>query len=175
MDILEKLAFLEEHAQNNHVPILGPIKGAWLQEYVQKNRPKTVLELGTAIGYSTIILASQGAKVISVDYDAKRQALAKEFASYFSLDCTFIHMDAFDYLEQCEKQNDFFDLVFLDITKKNYLRAFIILQKIANVIIADNTSHPACQDFMQEIQRFDTKNITLGDGLSITKTQARTQ
>lgn len=49
---------IESLAARRFLPIIGPERGKHLVETVRKYRPKTVLEIGTLIGYSTILIAS---------------------------------------------------------------------------------------------------------------------
>ena len=65
--ILEKLKSLETESIGRGIPIIGSGKGRFLYEKVLEAKPKKVLELGTANGYSGIILGYLGAKLTTID------------------------------------------------------------------------------------------------------------
>ena len=144
--ILEKsLTKLREYARNNNVPIVRDITADRLVEEVAKRKPKTILEIGTAIGYSAILMksASRNSKIVTIEKDIDRYNEAVSNIKTFGIeeDITCINGDAFDVLDDLIKNNEKFDFVFLDGPKGYYFR---YLQKIIPMlnekacIFADN-------------------------------------
>lgn len=77
---MEVLRELEKYALDHGLPIIGPERGAILAEAVRNRDPRLVLELGTLIGYSTIIIGREmrwGSKIITVEEDSDEAVLAK--------------------------------------------------------------------------------------------------
>jgi predicted O-methyltransferase YrrM len=72
---------LEKYALNHGLPIIGPEKGEILAKAVRERNPRLVLELGTLIGYSTIVMGNEmclGSKIITVEKDSDEAVMAKE-------------------------------------------------------------------------------------------------
>lgn len=55
----EVLRLIEKTAENNFLPIIGPHKGKLLLEEVRKAKPRHILEVGTLIGYSAILMGKE--------------------------------------------------------------------------------------------------------------------
>lgn len=114
---------MEAMAVEENIPIVGPIEGAIVQSYVASNpQPRRILEIGTAIGYSTIWLARSlqpGSEVISIEMDPKRVAIARDFVARAGLEdrVTILEGDCFDILPGLEGQ---FDVIFQDVIKHLY-------------------------------------------------------
>ena len=122
----------------------GPVEGRLLEFLVFALRPKTVLEIGTFTGYSSISLASAlppGGKVITCDVNQETQAIAKEHATAAGV------VDRIDYrlgpaLDTIKKLDGPFDLVFIDADKENYSNYYdAVFPKLADtgIIAVDNT------------------------------------
>src|SRR5262249_50220422 len=108
------------------IPIVGPAVGSILHQLALMTNAKTVFELGSAIGYSTIWWAravGEGGRVIYTDSDRKN---ADEARRYFdragvSKQITIKTGDALELLSE-EKQQ--FDIIFNDVDKESYPRVF---------------------------------------------------
>src|SRR5438128_1939917 len=122
----EILLEMEQYAEERNVPIVGPIEGAIIQSLVASTtQPRRVLELGTAIGYSSIWLARAlptGSHVTSIEMDSERVAIAREYIRRAGLtdSITVLEGDFFDVLPTIEGQ---FDVVFQDFIKHLYFEA----------------------------------------------------
>lgn len=139
----EVLSQMETEAAKRDIPIVGPAVGRVLHQLALIARAKTVFELGSAIGYSTIWWAravGAGGRVIYTDGDRKN---ADEARGYFdragvSNRITVKVGDALEFLSE-EKQE--FDIVFCDVDKEDYPRAFRLalshLRK-GGLLVADN-------------------------------------
>jgi predicted O-methyltransferase YrrM len=143
MKIDETLAAMQEYAVLRKVPIISTEGAAILVRLTLDFRPKSILEIGTAIGYSTLLFAantSADAQITTIEQDSKRIEAAKEFWSETSLrgKIRIIEGDAGEVLPELE---DCFDLVFIDAAKGQYLNYLLkIKDKLypGAVIIADN-------------------------------------
>src|SRR4051812_34747497 len=74
---------MEEHAERENVPIIGPYEGQFLYVLALGAGARDVLEVGTAIGYSGLWLGmaahARGGRLISLEQDENRAALAEAF------------------------------------------------------------------------------------------------
>ncbi|AJF61655.1 TPA: methyltransferase domain-containing protein [Candidatus Woesearchaeota archaeon] len=167
--ILEKLKSLETESIGRGIPIIGSGKGRFLYEKVLEAKPKKVLELGTANGYSGIILGYLGAKLTTIDVDARIQEEAKENYKKFGVKAKIINGDA---VEEIKKLGGKFDIIFIDFIKSKYIYALedaIRLCRKNGYIIADNITFPGCQDYRREVindARLETEIIDIEDGLA---------
>ena len=55
----EVLRLIEKASEKNFLPIIGPNKGKYLVEEIRKAKPHRVLEIGTLIGYSAILMGKE--------------------------------------------------------------------------------------------------------------------
>lgn len=139
----EVLSEIEAEAAKHKVPIVGPAVGRILYQLAVITRAKSVFEMGSAIGYSTIWWArAMGAngRVFYTDGDRKN---AEQARGYFDragvADRIRVHIG--DALELLSEQKQEFDIIFCDIDKEDYPRAFRIaiprLRK-GGLFVADN-------------------------------------
>jgi len=124
---------------------VGPEKGNILKKEILRSKPARVLELGSFIGYSAILIASNianASKLISVDIDSKSIEISKKMVTFAGLDhkIQFIEGSATEVIPSLE---DSFDFVFIDHGKKSYLKDLLLLEQhsLLNqnaVVFADN-------------------------------------
>ena len=72
---------IEELSKREFLPIIGPVKGKHLADTVRRFHVKNVLEVGTLIGYSAILIASnlpQEGRVVTIEMKPKWARLAEE-------------------------------------------------------------------------------------------------
>lgn len=131
---------IEKYAKDNNVPIMLPDGIEFLLNYIKENNVKSILEIGTAIGYSAIRMAliSNDIKVTTIERDIDRYNEAIKNISDFSLEnqINVIYADAFD-VDLTEK----FDLIFIDAAKSQYIKFFEKFKYNLNetgTIISDN-------------------------------------
>ena len=114
---------LKEYAEKNDVPIMQDEGIDFLTSYILKHQITHVLEVGTAIGYSAIMmaLANPKLKVVSIERDESRYLEAVKNVKKFDLEdrITLLFKDALDV-----KLNEKFDLIFLDGAKGQNINFF---------------------------------------------------
>jgi predicted O-methyltransferase YrrM len=113
------LAEMEDLARRDGVPIVEWETGRFLATLTAGLAPSTVLEVGTAIGYSTVHIARElprGSKIITLERDPDRIAHARAFWERAEV-ADRIQLVEGDALESLEGLPGPFDLVFLDATK----------------------------------------------------------
>jgi caffeoyl-CoA O-methyltransferase len=122
----EVLTKMEDEAAKRKIPIVGPAVGRILHQYALMIGAKTVFEMGSAIGYSTIWWAravGQGGLVFYTDGDPKN---ADEARGYFEEAgvASRINMSTGDALELLSEHKQEFDIIFNDVDKEDYPRVF---------------------------------------------------
>jgi len=139
----EVLTEMEAAAAKRNVPIVGPAVGRILHQLALISGAKTVFEMGSAIGYSTIWWAravGEGGRVIYTDGDRKN---ADEARGYFERAgvADRIAVKVGDALEILSEQKQEFDIIFCDLDKEDYPRAFrLALPRLrkGGLLVADN-------------------------------------
>jgi predicted O-methyltransferase YrrM len=134
---------IEEFAEKNRIPILVPSSANLLEQFIIMMKPKRVLEIGTAIGYSSIRIARLLGKqsiLHTIEKSTDNILLAKENIAKASLQnkIKLIEGDALRIMPQMKKKYDF---IFLDADKEDYKRLFdysMLLLKKDGVIFIDN-------------------------------------
>jgi caffeoyl-CoA O-methyltransferase len=121
---LPVLQEMEKQAKQRKIPIVGPAVARVLYQYAKLLGAKTVFEMGSAIGYSTIwwaMAVGEGGRVFYSDGNEKN---ACEAEGYFReagvLDR--IEIQVGDALELLAKRNEQFDILFNDVDKHDYPR-----------------------------------------------------
>lgn len=134
---------LEDFALENSVPIVQKEVGKFLELMVNIKKPIKILELGTAIGYSAILMylaSNRKSKIVTIERDEKMAAIAAEnFKKYKTdSDICVIKGDCIDVLQSL---NEEFDIIFMDAGKghyKHFLPDCLRLLSQDGIIIADN-------------------------------------
>ena len=191
---------MEQFAALNHVPIINERgRGAFVAT-VQKYRPKRVLEIGTAIGYSTLLIAQNAArdvKITTLELSEERIATAKRYIdrSNYANQIEILGGDAGELLLELSKRGEKYDFVFIDAAKGQYVDYFNKLQALITndaIILADNVlfrgyvrgNEPAPRRYRTIVKRlheylqlvtqppFTTEVLEKGDGLAITRTNS---
>jgi len=137
------LADMEDYASQHDVPIVGPAVGRILYQLALMNKAKTVFEMGSAIGYSTLWWAQavgESGRVIYTDGDSQNAERARGYFQRSGLEKRItIHTgDAIEYLSE---QTEPFDIIFCDIDKQDYPRAFRVAAphlRPGGLFVADN-------------------------------------
>jgi len=170
--IISQLNQLEQESVSRKIPIIGSEKGQWLLNIVEKLKPQKILELGTANGYSGIILGNKGAELTTIELNPGIAEEAQKNFKIFNIKAKIIVGDG---VEEIKKLDEQFDLIFIDFAKKKYITILndcLRLVKIGRHIIADNISFTNCQDFKKSIlnhPQLKTEIIEIKDGLSFSE------
>ena len=184
---------LEEYAKINNIPIMQKDGIEYLMDYIKENNYKTILEIGTAIGYSAICMASvdNDIKITSIERDKVRYDIAIKNIEEANLSnrINVIYADALD-IEI--KEN--YDLIFIDAAKSKSIEFF---NKYKNLlipngsIVTDNLDFHGLREkkneikyrntrqlmnkidkyieFLNENKEFKSTFLKVGDGISISK------
>lgn len=120
------LQHIEKYAQKYHVPIIEPEVARFLATQVSIVQPKKILEIGTAIGYSAIVMkkACPKAHITTIEIDEERYIKARENFEQFQFGREDIHAILGDAQEIVPILNDTFDFVFMDAAKGQYIHYF---------------------------------------------------
>jgi caffeoyl-CoA O-methyltransferase len=122
----EVLSEMEAEAAKNKVPIVGPAVGRILQQLAMIGGAKRVFEMGSAIGYSTIWWArgiAEGGQVTYTDGDRKNADRARKYFDRAGV-TDKIRILTGDALELLSEEKESLDIIFNDIDKHDYPRAF---------------------------------------------------
>jgi len=185
---------LEKFSIENRVPIVQKETAKFLELMVTLKRPKKILELGTAIGYSSILmnLASSGfSEITTIERDEKMIDLANANIIKYGMQGK-INILKGDCLEVLENLTGEYDMIFMDAGKGHYnhfLPHCLRLLKKEGVLIADNvlfrgmvaskelatrrkiTIIKRMQTYLELVSSNDdliTSVIPMGDGISVT-------
>lgn len=184
---------LEEYAKINNIPIMQKDGILYLINYIKENNVKNILEIGSAIGYSSIMMASINSdiRITTIERDKDRYDLAVFNIKKYNLDkqINIIYGDAVD-----TDITGMYDLIFIDAAKGKNVFFF---EKYKNnlvkrgTIITDNLSfHGLVEDsdlvktknqrgivnkikdfisFLDNNEEFATEYIPVGDKIAISK------
>ena len=155
-NIYNQIKEIKKYALDNKVPIMVDEGIDFLTTFITQNQINSVLEIGSAIGYSAIMMAlsNPNLKITTVERDRERYLEAVKNVKKLNLEnqITLIFKDAFDvYLTET------FDLVFLDAAKGQNINFFEKFEKNLNkngYIITDN------MDFHGLVEKEDTKDLS---------------
>lgn len=134
---------MEDFAHENNVPIVTKEVAEYLKFIVKTHKVKNILEVGTAIGYSGILMAKeiveQDGKLYTIEIDEERYNQAQENIKKSGLsNIVSIKGDA---VEEIKKIEENFDFVFIDASKGHYMDFFEDSIKLLNkngIIFIDN-------------------------------------
>ena len=149
---------IEKYAEEKNIPIMQKSGINFLTKYIEENNIKSILEIGTAIGYSAIKMASVNdkIKVTTIEKDNERYLTALKNIKEFDLEkrITLISGDALD-IELDGK----YDLIFIDAAKGQYIKFFEKYSKNLKkngVIVSDNLDF---HGFVKQEERIISKNL----------------
>lgn len=139
----ELILEMEAFAKENNVPIVTKEVAEYLKFTVKSYGFKNILEVGTAIGYSGILMAKEiverGGKLYTIEIDEERYNQAQE--NFKKSELTNIVSIKGDALEEIKKLDEKFDFVFIDASKGHYMDFFEDSYKLLNkggIIFIDN-------------------------------------
>ena len=131
-------------AKENYIPIIKRDTENLLKFVLKMQNPKSILEIGCAVGYSAIVmLENSGADIVTVEKMPERVEEAKKNIKYANLEdrAKIIEGDAGEILERLVNENKKFDFIFMDAAKAQYitwLPTVKALLKDNGIIFSDN-------------------------------------
>ncbi len=160
--------------QKWYLPIVGSYKGKILVEVVRETKPKRVLEIGTLIGYSAILMGKElepAAQLITIEIDPDEAQVAEDNIRKAEIPPT-VKILVGDALEILPKLKGKFDLVFLDAEKSEYLDYLKLVEAklhSGSVVVADNVRHaPPYRNYVRSSGKYTSRYASAGwDGLEI--------
>lgn len=188
-----KFKYMEEYALENYVPIIQPEVTQFLKLLLKINKPKKILEIGTAIGYSAIVMAEatdEDTMITSIERKDDMVDLAHENISKFGFADKIIVLkgEASEVLKELDEEYDF---IFLDAAKGHYKEFFdqsMRLLKVGGLIVCDNVLYKGMvandklvthkkitivrrlRDFLiyiSKLEGYETSIIPIGDGIAL--------
>ena len=160
---------------------VGEEVGIFINSLAKSAKSKTILEIGTSYGYSTIWLAEAakvtGGKVITLEISAEKTSFARQKIEEAGLS-EFVEFRVGDALETITKTTETFDFVLVDVWKELYLPCFnLFFSKLKKGawVVADNMIFPphslpeatAYRKGVQETNAFDTVLMPIGSGIEV--------
>ena len=183
---------IKKYAEDHKVPIMQDEGIDYLTTFIIKHQIETVLEVGTAIGYSSIMmcLANPKIKVVTIERDEERYMEALKNIKALELEdrITPIFKDALDV-----KLKEKFDLIFLDGAKGqniNFMEHFEDNLEHDGYFVTDNINFhgyvdkdeseiksknlrglvrkiKAYKEYLMNHDKYDTEFVSVGDGIAI--------
>lgn len=122
MELKNKLSKIKKDCILDNIPIIRDKTLQFILNFVSSHNIKTILEIGTAYGYSSFAfkIFSNIEKIISLEKNKFNYEKANYYLEYMNIsDVKFINIDAFEYFP-----NEKFDLIFMDGPKGNQIKLF---------------------------------------------------
>lgn len=191
-DILEKI---EKEAHENNVPIIRKEMESFLRVMLELKKPKRILELGTAVGYSAILMSEcieKKSKIVTIENYEKRIPIAKQNIKDAGKEkvIELLEGDAMEIMPTLQENQ--FDFVFMDAAKAQYIHFLpevMRLMKKGAVLITDNvlqegdlieskyvvrrrdrTIHKRMREYLEVVKNskdLETSIVPIGDGITV--------
>ena len=182
---------MEEYADEKGVPIMEKEGIEFLTEFIKHNKIKSILEIGTAIGYSAIKMAlvSDDITITTIERDEVRYLEAVKNVKALGLDSriNLVLGDALEYIPEGK-----YDLIFIDAAKSQYIKFFEKYTKNlkdSGYVITDNINFHGLTnsdksklsrnlrqligkleryiEFLKNNKEYKTRFFEIGDGIAI--------
>ncbi len=185
---------LEKYAKETDVPIIRKEMQTFLRFLLRLTKPMKILEVGTAIGFSALLMseyAPEGCQITTIEKYEKRIPLAREnFRRAGKADSiTLLEGDAVDILKELK---GFYDLIFMDAAKGQYIHFMPDILRLlppGGLLVSDNvlqdgdimesrfavtrrnrTIHSRMRDYLFELthhEQLETCILPVGDGITV--------
>lgn len=185
---------IEKYARETQVPIIRKSMQSLLKFLLEFSKPKSILEVGTAIGFSALLMseyAPEDCHITTIEKYEKRIPLAKENFKRAKAEerITLLEGDAAEILKELE---DSYDLIFMDAAKGqyiNFLPEILRLLAPGGLLVSDNvlqdgdiiesrfavtrrnrTIHARMRDYLYELKhhpQLETAILPVGDGVTL--------
>ena len=190
----EELLKIKEKALEEHIPIIMDDTLETIKKYISNHKLNSILEIGTAVGYSAIcftqFLAENG-QIDTIERETERVKEAKENIKKAEVE-KFINIYEGDAVEILPNLNNKYDMIFIDAAKGKYpffLKEALRMLNKNGIIFADNilykgyvmsdynkhkqrTAVRNLREYIKEVTQnpnLETEILEVGDGLAITK------
>ena len=188
------LTELRKKAEEDRVPIIRKEMESFIRVLFKLKEPKTILELGSAIGYSAILMSeciSSDGKITTIENYDKRIIEAKENFKRAGKEDVITLLEG-DALEIISKLDGEYDFIFMDAAKAqyiNYLPHLIRLMPKGAILLTDNvlqdgdlfesrygiirrnrTIHTRMREYLEAVKNSDeleTSIVKIGDGITL--------
>lgn len=174
----EVLLEIEQQAKEKFLPIVGPERGRILAEIVRQAQPKHVLEIGTLIGYSAILIGKElgkNADLLTIEIDPEEAEAAEQNIRRAEI-LPKVKVLTGNALEILPKLENKFDLVFIDADKNEYFQYLRLLENRllqGSVVVADNAGifKEEMRDYLDYVRsspKYASQYVPVGaDGLEV--------
>ncbi|MBQ9935025.1 MAG: O-methyltransferase [Lachnospiraceae bacterium] len=189
------LGQIYSEAIRDRVPVMRPETREFLKTQLIMKKPMQLLEIGTAVGYSSIYMSQflgEGGKITTIELDEERVKIARTNIEAMDLSqvISVIQGDAYEVLKTLP--DDTYDFAFVDAAKGQYINYYpdvMRVVKAGGIIISDNilqdgdvleshftvdkrnrTIHDRMREYIYTIthdERLDTAILSVGDGVAI--------
>ena len=196
-ELPEHLAKLEAYAIEHEVPIIRKEAQSLLRFFLELAKPKRILEVGTAIGFSASLLCEYmpgDCHLTTIEKVPMRIVEAEKNLAALkrSKDVTFLTGDAEEVLKNLKEQGNQYDFVFMDAAKAQYMSflaqilpmlpsgALLITDNVLqegsiveskySITRRDRTNHMRLREYLYELKHNDaltTSIVAVGDGMAL--------
>lgn len=204
-DLPEFLWNIEQEALENHVPIIKRPTQSLLRFLMHNNKPKRILEVGTAVGFSALLMSEympKGSHIVTIERNEGRIQKAKQNIAEANRGdvITLLEGDATDILQELVTKGEQFDFIFMDAAKGqyiNFLDNVVTLLKKDGLLVSDNvlqdgdvvesrygvtrrnrTIHSRMREYLYTLthhEEFDSIILPIGDGVTLSNKCKKTQ
>ena len=185
---------IEQRSLEDGIPIIRKPTQALLKFFMEKERPETILEVGTAVGFSALLMseyAGEQCKVTTIEKYEKRIPIAKKNFINAGKEKRITLLEG-DALELLKNLDDSYDFIFMDAAKAQYIHFLpdvLRLLKPGGTLVSDNilqegeilesryavtrrnrTIHSRMREYLYEITHCDqlqTMILPVGDGVAV--------
>lgn len=187
-----KIEQIRIKARENYVPILQDVSLEFIEKILEERKPKSILEVGTAVGYSALCFSrhlADGGKIVTMELNEEMVRIARENIKDNGMEDVIevVHGDAYEHMKTLDEK---FDVVFIDAAKGQYMKYLeeaMRLTKSGSIIIADNvlfkgrvlgeynehkhrTAVNRLREYLKRIEedeRLDSSLYDIGDGIAV--------
>lgn len=202
-ELPEFLRQLEKKALSEYVPIIKKPTQSLLRFLIQNNKPEQILEVGTAVGFSSIFMSQfigEHAHITTIEKMEERIVQAKDNRKKAGKDeqITILEGDAAVILKELKEKENVYDMIFMDAAKGQYLNFLpdiFDLLKPGGLLVSDNvlqdgdiiesryavtrrnrTIHCRMREYLYELTHsdsFETVVLPIGDGVMLSTKLAK--
>lgn len=191
------LKSIEEEALADGVPIIRRETGTFLKTMLSLHKPKNILEVGAAVGFSAIFMTEyidKNCHITTIEKMEQRIIKAKTNIAYAKKEeqITLLEGDALEILQNLSSSNQIYDFIFMDAAKAqymNFLPEIMKLLPVGGILVTDNvlqdgtvaesrygitrrdrTIHSRMREYLYALthmDEFETSVVPVGDGVTI--------